>query len=290
MPGPSDFHRLEQRVSAYNEQQTELVADLDRAETLVVVLDTSGRILKFNRVCEALTGIAGSAVVGQPIWQLSADPVDPQAMALVQAAARGLVAGPLLTEWLDRQGVRRRIRWSSTTLTGIDGQAAFIVCIGLESHPDTVGEFDVGTWEVPDAEPERLETLADEAEAAAGHPQVGAAISWVRAHFCDPISLKDVAEAVGYSPAYLTDLCRRVTGRTVQAWIIGWRMLEARRLLLTTDWSVDAIAGHIGYLHAGHFGRQFRRYHRMPPRAWQRIHGSRPSNDPTPPHTGRGDR
>jgi len=42
------------------------------------------------------------------------------------------------------------------------------------------------------------------------------------------------------SLAYLTDLVRRETGKTVLSWIVERRMTEARRLLLETGQSVRA--------------------------------------------------
>jgi len=89
------------------------------------------------------------------------------------------------------------------------------------------------------------------------------------------ISLREVAEAVGRSPAYLTDLVRRETGKTVLSWIIERRMAEARRLLLETNQSVDQIAEAVGYFNRRHFSRQFLRLHNATPQAWRKAHQSK---------------
>lgn len=101
------------------------------------------------------------------------------------------------------------------------------------------------------------------------HPLLKPVFQFIEAHYQDQISLCDVAKAVGRSPAYLTDLVRRETGRTVLNWIIDRRMVEARRLLLETDQTVQAIAETLGYLDTGHFIRQFRQYCKVPPQAWR---------------------
>jgi AraC-like DNA-binding protein len=69
--------------------------------------------------------------------------------------------------------------------------------------------------------------------------------------------LSDVAEAVGYSPAYLTNLLQTETGLTVKRWIIERRMAQARVTAQTTQ-SVRQIAEQAGYGDPGYFTRQFR--------------------------------
>lgn len=92
---------------------------------------------------------------------------------------------------------------------------------------------------------------------------------FIEANYNQPIALKDVAQAVGYSPAYLTNLIRRQTGQTVQRWIIERRMAAARSLLLETDQVVTQIAAQVGYHHVVHFFRQFRQIHGTTPQAWR---------------------
>jgi AraC-like DNA-binding protein/quercetin dioxygenase-like cupin family protein len=92
---------------------------------------------------------------------------------------------------------------------------------------------------------------------------------FIDAHYREPIGLSEVARTVGRSPAYLTDLVRRETGRTVVSWIIDRRMAEARRLLLETDYTVQKVAETLGYLDSGHFIRQFRQCHGNTPQTWR---------------------
>jgi len=66
------------------------------------------------------------------------------------------------------------------------------------------------------------------------HSSLEPVFQFIEAHYPQPIRLTDVAQAVGYSPAYLTHLVQSQTGRTVKRWIIERRMAEARFLLSTT--------------------------------------------------------
>ncbi|MEM1254555.1 MAG: response regulator [Cyanobacteria bacterium P01_H01_bin.21] len=100
-------------------------------------------------------------------------------------------------------------------------------------------------------------------------PRLTAVFEFIEAHYQQPINLTDVAQAVGYSPAYLTNLSQSHTGRTVKAWIIERRMAQARQLLISTAKSVKQIAESIGYTDAGYFTRQFRKLHGVTPQVWR---------------------
>lgn len=100
-------------------------------------------------------------------------------------------------------------------------------------------------------------------------PRLTAVFEFIEANYQQPINLTDVAQAVGYSPAYLTNLSQSHTGRTVKAWIIERRMAQARQLLASTAESIKQIADSIGYADAGYFTRQFRKLHGVTPQIWR---------------------
>lgn len=98
---------------------------------------------------------------------------------------------------------------------------------------------------------------------------------FIELNYHQNIKLKEVAQAVGYSSAYLTDLVRKLTGKTVNNWIIERRLVAASTLLLETNDSVEEIALKVGYQNLNHFYCQFRDYYQNTPRAWresQRSH------------------
>ena len=97
---------------------------------------------------------------------------------------------------------------------------------------------------------------------------------FIEKNYNSAITLCNVAQAVGYSAAYLTDLVRRQTGKTVNYWIIERRMAAARALLLKTNQSANQIALTVGYQHEGHFFRQFRQHHGTTPQAWRKMQRS----------------
>jgi PAS domain S-box-containing protein len=109
------------------------------------------------------------------------------------------------------------------------------------------------------------------------NPKLREVFHFIEANYHQSITLSDVAEAVGYSPAYLTDLVRRQTGKTVNRWIVERRIAQACSLLRETDQSVDGIAEAVGYQNAGHFFRQFRQYRGTTPQAWRNSQRSESS-------------
>ncbi|MDJ0705634.1 MAG: response regulator [Leptolyngbyaceae cyanobacterium MO_188.B28] len=100
-------------------------------------------------------------------------------------------------------------------------------------------------------------------------PRLSAVFQFIETHYRQPISLQDVAQEVGYSPAYLTNLVQEHTGHTVKQWIIERRMAQARELLINTAQTIRQIAEASGYADAGYFTRQFRKFHGASPQAWR---------------------
>lgn len=106
-------------------------------------------------------------------------------------------------------------------------------------------------------------------------PLLAAVFDVIERRHAEPISLREVADAVGLSAGHLTTVVGRRTGRTVQQWITERRLAEARRLLAETDLTVQAVAGRVGYADASYLIRRFRAAHGVPPQEWRRAGRSR---------------
>ncbi|MBR8838014.1 MAG: response regulator [Stigonema ocellatum SAG 48.90 = DSM 106950] len=103
-------------------------------------------------------------------------------------------------------------------------------------------------------------------------PQLKEVFDFIEANYDQGITLCDVAEAVGYSSAYLTNRVAKQTGETVNSWIVKRRMAAARSLLQQTSQTIEHIATTVGYQNACHFSRQFRQHHGIPPQSWRKKH------------------
>jgi AraC-like DNA-binding protein len=83
---------------------------------------------------------------------------------------------------------------------------------------------------------------------------------FIEHHYADRISLRDVAEAVGYSACHLTTKFRQATGMPVTSWIIKQRIAAAQRLLSEENVNVAAACEAVGFSDLRYFTRQFIRY------------------------------
>jgi YesN/AraC family two-component response regulator len=100
-------------------------------------------------------------------------------------------------------------------------------------------------------------------------PHLSKIFSFIETNYSRGITLNDVAKAVGYSPAYLTNLVGKQTGKTINRWIIERRMIAACHLLQETNKSIENISREIGYQDPCHFSRQFRQHWQTTPQKWR---------------------
>jgi AraC-like DNA-binding protein len=96
--------------------------------------------------------------------------------------------------------------------------------------------------------------------AAVEHQIVRGVVDYVEENFTSSISLRDVAQALGYSPAHLTHRFAVLTGTPVTAWIIKRRLSAAQELLAETKQDVVAVCEAVGFGDICYFTRQFVRH------------------------------
>jgi len=96
-------------------------------------------------------------------------------------------------------------------------------------------------------------------------PQVGRVISYLKAHFREPISLADCAGMVYLTPNYLGEIFCRETGMRFRDYLRRLRFSYAVDLLQTTDITIDAISYHAGFPSASYFAALFRKEYHMTP-------------------------
>ncbi len=128
---------LEQRVANRTEEFVQArdftEAVLATIGALVVVLDRDGRIVRFNRACEAITGFRAGEVLGRAVWDflLGAEEVDAVKRQFTQLRA-GQFPSRYENHWLTKGGQRRLIEWSNTALTNAHGAVRYIIATGID--------------------------------------------------------------------------------------------------------------------------------------------------------------
>ncbi|BBH22037.1 hypothetical protein Back11_33820 [Paenibacillus baekrokdamisoli] len=101
---------------------------------------------------------------------------------------------------------------------------------------------------------------------------VEAAKSYVRVHFREPISLKQIAQRVHVNSAYLSYLFKEVTGENYLQYLTACRLEEATRLLKDPSLKIYEVSERVGYQNAQHFSIIFKRYNQVTPLEYRNKH------------------
>ena len=129
-----DIQELKQIQGALNKEGQFVRAILDGArDLLVVVQDRAGRIVRFNRVCQELTGYSPDEVQGKAVWDFL---LVPEEIARVKAAFEELVVSGKSSQWenqwLTKDGRRRSIAWSNSVATSDTGVVEYLIRTGVD--------------------------------------------------------------------------------------------------------------------------------------------------------------
>lgn len=102
------------------------------------------------------------------------------------------------------------------------------------------------------------------------HKQMQAIASRLRANPINTPPVTELARQSGYSATHFHDLFKTVHGMSPQAYVIAYRIEQARHLLKESDQSVSQIAYHLGYRDVFFFSRQFKSQTGKSPLAYRR--------------------
>ena len=165
-----------QRELAARERFVDAVLDL--AATLVVVRDAAGRVVRFNRACERLSGYAAAEILGRPLDERLVPPaeIEPERAALARV---GVDTVPLAYEnhWVTRAGERRLLSWEATGLADAQGALSHIIATGIDMTDarrddealhgiEAVGRLLAVSGPLPEA----LDAVLGELQARMGYP------------------------------------------------------------------------------------------------------------------------
>jgi two-component system sensor histidine kinase VicK len=111
-----------------------VAATLDSIPAVLAVLDSSGRMVRFNRPCEELTGLKIAEIVGRLFVEeiLVEREARGWAMDKVRQAAGGQAAGPYENLWRSEKGAPRRVSWTLRPLVGLSGEVQYLILSGQD--------------------------------------------------------------------------------------------------------------------------------------------------------------
>jgi AraC-like DNA-binding protein len=110
--------------------------------------------------------------------------------------------------------------------------------------------------------------------------QVGRAIAWIRAHYADTLSMRELAEIAGMGVSTFFRQFRAVTAMSPLQYQKQVRLLEARAGLMSSAQDVAAVAFQVGYGSPSQFTREYARtFGSAPARDREQLRGPK---DPSP--------
>jgi AraC-like DNA-binding protein len=95
------------------------------------------------------------------------------------------------------------------------------------------------------------------------------AIAYIQQHHARDLTRQEIAEAIGVSKNYMTQIFHQELGISLWDYLNRYRMLRAKDLLLHTDESITMIAARVGFNDPSYFGRVFRKQVGCTPQAYR---------------------
>lgn len=96
-------------------------------------------------------------------------------------------------------------------------------------------------------------------------------IAYIAGHYADNIRLQNLAQTVGLSPQYLSNLFHKETGQTISEYIVFQKLNAAQRLLKYSDKKINEIACELGFEDAHYFSKFFKKHLHTTPKEYRRI-------------------
>jgi len=125
--------QLTERGTQLQHERNFIDAILDTVAALIVVFDSEGRLVQFNKACSAATGYDFAEFQGNSKWRVL---IPPDEMEGVQRVLERLQSGEdhvqYENHWLRRDGSRCLLCWSNSVLRDEAGQVQYIIATGID--------------------------------------------------------------------------------------------------------------------------------------------------------------
>ena len=133
----TDLKRTEQE---FEDQRNVVSAILDTVGALVLVLDREGRIVRFNRACEQMSGQTLEHAIGQRVWDVFLiDEEKNQFKEVFQTVWEKQSRTEYETSWVAGDGKRRTIAWSAAVLPAAKQTPSYVIASGIDVTDQKAG-------------------------------------------------------------------------------------------------------------------------------------------------------
>lgn len=124
--------RRKQTEERLKEERNFTNAVLNNAAPLIMVFDREGRLVRFNKACEALTGYRHEEAVGRSISDFVVDKTGGDIVQRLFPSNAQLVCPSFEAYLISKNGEKRLIAWSSNVVTDAKGNGINIVSVGVD--------------------------------------------------------------------------------------------------------------------------------------------------------------
>jgi two-component system, OmpR family, sensor histidine kinase VicK len=122
---------------------------LNTISALVLVFDTAGRIVRFNRACETISGYSFADLAGRSFpEELFAPGERETAIRIFEEVRAGNANQSYELDWRTKSGRMRRIAWTATSLTNAQEEVSFVIMTGVDVTEQREAETALRTSEL----------------------------------------------------------------------------------------------------------------------------------------------
>lgn len=128
-----DITERKNAEDALRQEKSFISVVLDTIEALIIVLDTEGRIVRFNNACEQISGRSFEEVEGKFFWEVFLLPEETEAVKSVFfQMCTGNFPPTFENHWVSKSGERYLISWASSVLRNEEGAIVNIIGTGID--------------------------------------------------------------------------------------------------------------------------------------------------------------
>ena len=127
------LHRAERDRRELRNERDFVSAVVEHSAALVLILDPTGHIVRFNESCQRVSGLSLCEVQDKRIWDVLSSPEERDRERLTferLISQRG--TNHYEGSWTNKDGSRHEIAWSNSVLLNSDGDVGHVVCTGLD--------------------------------------------------------------------------------------------------------------------------------------------------------------
>lgn len=83
---------------------------------------------------------------------------------------------------------------------------------------------------------------------------------YIYSHLNKPIQVREIAESIGISPIYLSQIFSKSQGETIKSYLLRKRIELSQNMLRFSDYDISQIASYLGFNSQSHFTAVFKKY------------------------------